>query len=344
MGTQELYGVTAELVQSKASTPVDTATKIYYFVNAEIADGMKELQADDVTASGIPAVDIANLNLAFKTGIKSIIVVGKPADGGVDPFIKAMNNAPSVTNILTCGAGTHELDDRILGLCENASDMKSYAILGISSESGKHSQEYVTDVISEGVDSMQIGAVAVYRAALQALSDAEYNCPARVGGNLSAPDIKATMSIARGNELSNDGICSYINRRGHIVTWGDHTAAFNGGSVTDERGRFENTSRVLRMICNRFIVKYENAVDTPMTVQMRNDIIAEQTLYMQSLKAQGAIIGEPRCTFELIDNPADELALGHFVWQIDATTAVPAKYLKAKVRYTSEGLSVYTAE
>lgn len=146
------------------------------------------------------------------------------------------------------------------------------------------------------------------------------------------------------NSLSADGVCSVLCKYGTQYTWGDHTSAFVNNKVADERDRFENQMRMLQYICNWFLLTFGVIIDDGMTLQLRNDIIGATQAKLNGLVALGALIGQPRCTFEAANNPKDEIAMGHFVFDIRVTGTIPTKYLKAKVRYTDEGLSIYSLE
>jgi len=188
-----------------------------------------------------------------------------------------------------------------------------------------------------------------------ALNDSDEDIQAFVNGN---GDVDAfTMIVRKGgysdlitlrkseaNSLSADGICSVLNKYGTHFTWGDHTSAFFHNNVADERDRFENQMRMLQYICNWFILTFGAVIDDGMTLQLRNDIIGATQAKLNGLVALGALIGQPRCTFEAASNPKDEIAMGHFVFDIRVTGTIPTKYLKAKVRYTDEGLSIYSME
>lgn len=152
-----------------------------------------------------------------------------------------------------------------------------------------------------------------------------------------------TLSEAKSTQLSADGICAVISYGGGIWhTWGDHTSALYGGTVSDERARFDNTIRMNIMITNRFQLKYRFEIDNPMTLQMRNDVINEELDYLNSLVALGGLIGDPVCEFRAVDNGSDQVAQGYFTWSTQDTPTIPAKYMSLKVAYTSAGLSVYT--
>jgi hypothetical protein len=159
--------------------------------------------------------------------------------------------------------------------------------------------------------------------------------------------LKETVSISIpqviGNQLSADGVCSWINYGGgNWCTWGDHTSAYKNNTIADERGRFDNTIRMQMMITNRFQLKYRFSIDDPMDLGMRNDIIDEELTYLNQLVSRQALIGEPSVEFRAIDNGIDNIQRGEFTFTIATTPTIPAKYLNAKVIYTTSGLEVYT--
>lgn len=199
---------------------------------------------------------------------------------------------------------------------------------------------------------------AAVQACRMAASDAVYGVPARCGGNLpisiigpavikETEHLKETVSISIpqviGNQLSADGVCSWINYGGgNWCTWGDHTSAYENNTIADERGRFDNTIRMQMMITNRFQLKYRFSIDDPMDLGMRNDIIDEELTYLNQLVSRQALIGEPSVEFRAIDNGIDNIQRGEFTFTIATTPTIPAKYLNAKVIYTTSGLEVYT--
>lgn len=200
---------------------------------------------------------------------------------------------------------------------------------------------------------------AVYTSLVEGCSVVEYEGSValqKVGGGATVPvypSAKETLEViqkidipqAIGSQLSADGICSWINYGGgNWHTWGDHTSAFTSGSISDERGRFDNYMRMQMMIANRFQLKYRFSIDDPMTLQMRNDVITEEEDFLNSLVAIGALVGSPKVEFVAADNSIDQVAQGYFTWSISTTEAPPLKYMLAKVAYTQEGLNVFTQE
>lgn len=177
------------------------------------------------------------------------------------------------------------------------------------------------------------GAEGAIEAAIPALS---------LSGERNYSSLFAVIPESAGTQLSADGICSWINYGGgNWHTWGDHTSAFSAGSVSDERARFDSNIRVLIMLTNRFQLKYRFSIDDPMTLTMRNDVIQEENDHLAYLKSIGALIGDASCSFKTADNPVDNIALGQFVWSIEATVTPPLKYAKLNVAYSQAGLSVY---
>ena len=144
------------------------------------------------------------------------------------------------------------------------------------------------------------------------------------------------------NDVVENGIISLVNKgNNRWYSWGDHTAAVSAGSVDDETYRFDSNVAVLYHILNRFIQKWGNVIDSPMSLRLRDCILADQQDYINGLKALGCLVGNPLCEFRPIDNTSDSLGKGQFVFTDIVTTVPPAKYLKLGISYTDEGLSAY---
>jgi hypothetical protein len=199
---------------------------------------------------------------------------------------------------------------------------------------------------------------AAVQACVMARTDADYGDPERNGGNLALDGIispcisyeensETVIKLIEipesiGNQLSEDGVCSWINYGGgNWRTWGDHTSAYSAGTISDEVGRFDNTIRMNIMVLNRFQLKYRFSIDNPMDLSMRNDIIDEELTFLNRLVAKRALLGKPKVEFLSVDNTIDNIQRGEFRFTIATTPTIPAKYLFAKVVYTTVGLSVY---
>lgn len=295
---------------------------------------------------------------------------------GIYAYEEMLRNAPSATNLVCLPSVTDgEILNAMLALCKNADGLyASYLVYDLPlTDSELNASNYVVPasiVKNKAISDMYSTAVwgqirtsaghdisgAAVRAALMAKADANYGVPARVGGNLEVPAIQGVVGLkgeekvlakiprSSANELSADGICT-VRRRGSVyVTWGDHTSAFAGGNVTDELARFENRIRMNAMLKNRWVMKYEPIIDSPLTLQMRNDIINAEQDYLNGLVAIGALIGEPKCEFIAESNPIDDIVQGNFTWNITVTETNPLKYMLARIAFSVAGLSFYTTQ
>ena len=295
---------------------------------------------------------------------------------GIYAYEEMLRNAPSATNLVCLPSVTDgEILNAMLALCKNADGLyASYLVYDLPlTDSELNASNYVvpaTIVKNKTIKDMYSTAVwgqirtsaghdisgAAVRAALMAKSDANYGVPARVAGNIEVPAIQGVVGMkgeekvlakiprSSANELSADGICT-VRRRGSVyVTWGDHTSAFAGGNVTDELARFENRIRMNAMLKNRWVMKYESIIDSPLTLQMRNDIINAEQDYLNGLVAIGALIGEPKCEFIAESNPIDDIVQGNFTWNITVTETNPLTYMLARIAFSVAGLSFYTQE
>ena len=295
---------------------------------------------------------------------------------GIYAYEEMLRNSPSATNLVCLPSVTDgEILSAMLALCKNADGLyASYLVYDLPlTDSELNASNYVVPasiVKNKTISDMYSTAVwgqirtsaghdisgAAVRASLMAKADANYGVPARVGGNIEVPAIQGVVGLkgevkvlakiprSSANELSADGICT-VRRRGSVyVTWGDHTSAFAGGTVTDELARFENRIRMNAMLKNRWVMKYESIIDSPLTLQMRNDIINAEQDYLNGLVAIGALIGEPKCEFIAESNPIDNIVQGNFTWNITVTETNPLKYMLARIAFSVAGLTFYTQE
>jgi hypothetical protein len=213
--------------------------------------------------------------------------------------------------------------------------------------------------VDDVIISMSAGSVtekasgAAYKACLLAAADVSQDghLPCRTIGNLYCPNIlgvcdKSLAKITRleedATELSADGITSWINSGGgKYYTWGDHTSAYANNAVADELGRFDSNVRMLNHLKNRAMLKYKVDIDSPMTPQLRNDILTSENRYLAYCVSVGALIGSPRCVFTAVDNTSETLQKGEFYFEELCTVTPPSKFIDFNFVFTSEGFSVY---
>ena len=320
--------------------------------------------------SKVTCIPISNVQTPAKSDYLGDAALGT----GIYAYEEMLRNAPSVTNLVCLPSVTDgEILNAMLALCKNADGLyASYLVYDLPlTDSELNASNYVvpaTIVKNKTISDMYGTAVwgqirtsaghdisgAAVRASLMAKADANYGVPARVGGNIEVPSIQGVVGLkgeekviakiprSSANELSADGICTVRRRGSTYVTWGDHTSAFAGGTVTDELARFENRIRMNAMLKNRWIMKYESIIDRPLTLQMRNDIINSEQDFLNGLVATGALIGEPKCEFRAESNKFDDIVQGNFTWDIVVTETNPLKYALARIAFSVAGLSFYT--
>lgn len=365
----EKYGAFGDLGKSLSVTPVSTDTVV-----AVLARGKTDLNAatfadlsaylNDKPINPSDANDMCAYALYATAGVNNVVWCGG-ADlaACIKTFQDYMTRTPQVSCIVIDGAFTTTEEDaatilagikKIDGHWDATAILNCYAAQDNTSKPCADENAVVTmGFIKTGANILPLSAI---RAGLCARSDAEYGAPARSGGNLTIPNAEAwgeydgksftamPISETLATSLSAEGVCAVVNYSGTYRTWGDHTSLFAAGTITDERARFDNSIRMLRSITNRFQLKYRASIDSPFTLQMRNDIINEQLDYLNGLVAKGALIGKPTCEFRAIDNPKDNIQKGEFKWNITCTTTNPLKYAYVSVSYTSAGLDSLVEE
>lgn len=365
----EKYGAFGDLGKSLSVTPVSTDTVI-----AVLARGKTDMNAatfadlsaylGDRPINPNDACDMCAYALYATAGVNNVVWCGgTDLAACIKTFQDYMTRTPQVSCIVIDGGFTTTKEDAatiLAGIKKIDGHWDATAIINCNAaqdHTGKpcSSEDAVVTMgfIKTGANVLPLSAI---RAGLCARSDSEYGAPARSGGNLPIPNAEAWGSYDSNNftampisetlatSLSAEGVCAVVNYSGTYRTWGDHTSLFAAGTITDERARFDNSIRMLRSITNRFQLKYRASIDSPFTLQMRNDIINEQLDYLNGLVAKGALIGKPTCEFRAIDNPKDNIQKGEFKWNITCTTTNPLKYAYVSVSYTSAGLDSLVEE
>lgn len=365
----EKYGAFGDLGKSLSVTPVSTDTVIAVLARGKTnmnAATFADLSAylNDRPINPSDACDMCAYALYATAGVNNVVWCGgTDLAACIKTFQDYMTRTPQVSCIVIDGGFTTTKEDAatiLAGIKKIDGHWDATAILNCNAaadHTGKpcSSEDAVVTMgfIKTGANVLPLSAI---RAGLCARSDAEYGAPARSGGNLPIPNAEAwgsydsqaftamPISETLATSLSAEGVCAVVNYSGTYRTWGDHTSLFAAGTVSDERARFDNSIRMLRSITNRFQLKYRASIDSPFTLQMRNDIINEQLDYLNGLVAKGALIGKPTCEFRAIDNPKDNIQKGEFKWNITCTTTNPLKYAYVSVSYTSAGLDSLVEE
>lgn len=155
--------------------------------------------------------------------------------------------------------------------------------------------------------------------------------------------IAVPTRTAEASKLAANGLITLVGLGGGVFnTWGDHTSLVANGLIDDKNllYQFDNGSRVMVHLFNRFLQTWRGAIDSPMTLALRNDVINSEQGYLDYLVSVGALIGEPRCEFRKDENT--ETGQGHFYFTDVYTPTMPAKYIQLNLVYTTAGLAAYT--
>lgn len=144
-----------------------------------------------------------------------------------------------------------------------------------------------------------------------------------------------------GNKLAEKGISTMIFWEGNWVLWGDHTAAFEHGRSMDPRGIFETNMRMLMHITNGFQQRWGTTINQPMTLALRDTVLAVEQAVLDSLVSVGALLGSPRIEFVETANQISAMMNGQFRWDTSVTPTPPFKNGDCYVTYTSDGFQAF---
>lgn len=152
------------------------------------------------------------------------------------------------------------------------------------------------------------------------------------------------MYAEDGNDLNEHGISTAIAWGGQLRLWGGHTAGYEFGAANDATAVFDTTMRMMEWVLNEFQTAWIDRIDEPMTIALRDTIVASEQDKLDGLVAQGALVGNPTVVFLQTSNEDSDLIEGNFTWDFAITPTPQFKSAKAIVAYTAEGLNAYITE
>lgn len=126
------------------------------------------------------------------------------------------------------------------------------------------------------------------------------------------------------NTLNANGIVTYANYFGSgIRTWGNRSFAYPTSTAL---GNFINVRMSQIVINERLRELGMQYVDQPITNGLIDDIIESVSAYFRRLIRQQALVGAT-ITYDPANNPADQLATGQVVFDVDLAPPPPAERL-----------------
>jgi len=146
------------------------------------------------------------------------------------------------------------------------------------------------------------------------------------------------------NTLNEKGITTICFWGGNWVMWGPHTAAYTYGGTMDARAIFDVNIRMLEYITNSFQLDHGTDIDEPMTIALKDTILAAENAKLDALVGIGALIGDPVVEFLPEENTDADIINGDFTWNISATNTPPLKSATVRAAYTDDGFQTYYGE
>ena len=170
------------------------------------------------------------------------------------------------------------------------------------------------------------------------------NTPISLAKVCLADGTAVRMYAEDGNDLNEHGISTVIAWGGKLRLWGGHTAGYEYGAANDATAIFDTTMRMMEWVLNEFQTAWIDRIDEPMTIALRDTIVASEQDKLDGLVASGALVGTPTVTFLQTSNDDSDLIEGNFTWDFAVTPTPQFKSAKAVVAYTAAGLNAYITE
>lgn len=137
------------------------------------------------------------------------------------------------------------------------------------------------------------------------------------------------MSETDGNTLNASGITTAIYIGGGFKTWGPHNSNYYYAieDDIDLADRLDSSIAMKFYIANYFQVNFAQYVDSPISVRDGNRVTTEAQQWLNSLVSLGALVNG-LVSFLPINNPADQLANGDFVFNVAFANSPNAKSIE----------------
>ena len=101
---------------------------------------------------------------------------------------------------------------------------------------------------------------------------------------------------------------------------------------------------MLEYITNSFQLDHGTDIDEPMTIALKDTILAAENAKLDALVGIGALIGDPVVEFLPEENTDADIINGDFTWNISATNTPPLKSATVRAAYTDDGFQTYYGE
>jgi hypothetical protein len=143
------------------------------------------------------------------------------------------------------------------------------------------------------------------------------------------------LTLLQANVLNGAGIVTALNWGGWKL-WGNNTAAYPG--TTDPKDRWISIRRMFLWLGNTQVLTYFGQVDSAMNRRLIDSVVDSSNIWLNGLKAQGAILaGET--LFAEADNPLTSLLAGRVKFRTYWTPPPPAEKIEFVNEYDTAALA-----
>ncbi|HYE80875.1 MAG TPA: phage tail sheath protein [Clostridia bacterium] len=145
------------------------------------------------------------------------------------------------------------------------------------------------------------------------------------------------------NDLNSVGITTMAFLGGLWRLWGPHMANYTYAAESGIKPEdlFDCTVRMQGYLKNTFQENYLVNVDQPFNRRQIDQILDSAQLWLNSLIADRALL-YGSISFNTQSNPADQLAAGNFVFDVNYTSVPPGKSITFEIQYDPAGLAALT--
>jgi phage tail sheath protein FI len=148
------------------------------------------------------------------------------------------------------------------------------------------------------------------------------------------------LEETQANILNDQGIITALNGINGWKLWGNYTGGYP--STTDPKDMWVAVRRMFNWIGNTTVLTTDSYVDQPGNRRLIDGVRAILQFWVNSLIAQGALLGG-KVSFRSVDNPTSDLLAGRYKWHVAVTPPIPGQELVFLVEYDPAALAALFA-
>ncbi len=308
-----------------------------------------DVSANQLDPSKVTKADIiggCDSTTGKDTGIEAIRSV-YPKLGVVPGLLLAPNWAADATVAAALVAKTEDLNG--LFTCEAVIDMntttvKKYTDLKAAKESMGVQSEHAILLWPKIKFGDRIYNYSTVWATMAARCDGDhgdvpYKSPSNEDLYASAAVLsdgtEVLLDVPQAEVVNSYGIVTAMNDNGW-KSYGNNTSIYP--SSTDPKDRWIACRRMMSWYRNHVILTFRQKVDEPPSYRLVESIVDSENIYLNSLKASGAIAGGS-ISFNEADNPVTEIMNGHITFTTKVGFWTPAEWIEDEITFDPDLIS-----